>query len=127
LSKLAVNGLRIGIDMTRSAITLSALFVLTSASFSPCLLAQENRLSFSGAIIQPTCSNDDAVAMASSPRLTCGGGNTVADSGRSYALAIVSLDVASTGHDPLLDYFAGYVNTAGIDGAAAKLAVRTYE
>lgn len=73
--------------------------------------------------------------MASSPpshesasqRFACGGANTVADLGRFYALAVVSLDQASTGHDPLLHYFAGYVKAAGIDGAVAKLDVRTYE
>lgn len=85
---------------------------------------------FSGAVVEATCSADDTHAdTVSRPkpvrRLTCG--HTATDPGRFYSLTVVSLDAETIASDRLLDYFVGYANVEGADGAKAKLVIRTYE
>ena len=99
--------------------------------------AASGRIMFSGAVVEPTCSVSDArIDATASPqsnhgsaprRFACGSTDTAADAGRAYALTEVSLDAVVTAHDRLLDYFAGYLNAAGISGAEAKLVTQTFE
>ncbi len=95
--------------------------------------AATGRIVFSGAVVEPTCSIEEApvhtanrslpVGQLASRHRTCG--QTPTDSGRSYSPTVVSLDAAAIANDRLLDYFAGYANSAS--GEQATLVVRTYE
>lgn len=97
--------------------------------------AATGRIAFSGAVVEATCSTDDVkvetasrlrpVGGLASSRLTCG--QTSTDPGPSYSRTVISLDAATIANDRLLDYFAGYANVESVDGAKAKLVVRTYE
>jgi hypothetical protein len=96
--------------------------------------AQGGRISFSGAVVEPTCSAEGTPDGASQPppadrwapgRLTCG--QTPTRPGRSYSRRVVSLDAAAIANDRLLDYFASYANAGSAGGVSPKLVVRTYE
>lgn len=120
---------------------------LLSTRFSGCVLiasamlagmsnahAATGRIVFSGAVVESTCSTEDAhlgIAISSGPvegltsrNLTCG--HTATDPGRSYSRAVVSLDAATIADDRLLNYFASYANVTG-DGNRAKVVTRTYD
>lgn len=108
-------------------ITLAMLASMPSAN------AATGRIVFSGAVVEPTCSTENASDQMASRLQTVDGlvpgrstcGQTPTDPGRSYSHTVVSLDAASIASDRLLEYFAGYANVEG--GAQAKLVVRTYE
>lgn len=94
--------------------------------------AQGGRISFSGAVVEPTCAAD--VAAAGSPstavnpaptHLSCGA--TATDPGRSYSRTVIELDAAVAASDRLLGYFASYANTSVAGGVPTKVLVHTYE
>ena len=97
--------------------------------------AGNGRISFSGAVVEPTCTVTEhqlAVSLAAqaanahaTQRLVCG--RTATDAGRFYARTVVDLDADAVANSRLLDYFAGYANAGAADGKGAKLVVRTYE
>jgi hypothetical protein len=109
----------------------------------PCLAtaggveASVGRISFMGAIVEPTCSAsvasiDTVASIATSHNVTplrfaCGTARTATDSSQFYSLTVVDLDAATINHDRVLDYFAGYVKAAGNNMAAAKLVTQTFE
>lgn len=121
--------------MKRSLCNVLAGCVLAVILAVPNAQADSGRMTFSGAIVESTCSTNDADITTTqhagyapdAQRHACGGANSVADAGRSYAVAVISLDPATTGRDPLLHYFAGYLGSVGVQVTAAKLVVRTYE
>lgn len=108
-------------------ITLAMLASMSSAN------AATGRIVFSGAVVEPTCSTENASDHMASRLQTVDGlvpgrstcGQTPTDPGRSYSHTVVSLDAATIASDRLLEYFAGYANVEG--EARAKLVVRTYE
>jgi hypothetical protein len=91
--------------------------------------ASNGRISFSGAVLEPTCPVAEQQLVVEIPgkagsvprRLICG--QTATDPGRSYSRVVVDLDAASVADDRLLAYFARNQNGP----VAAKLIVRTYE
>lgn len=97
--------------------------------------AASGRMSFSGAVVEPTCSIADghlAAAIAADAaggqlprRLVCG--QTATDPGRSYSRVVVSLDAAAAANDRLLDYMVRRAEPATADGTPPKLIVRTYD
>ena len=123
--------------MTGSFCTVLAGCALAMIFGASSAKAASGRIVFSGAVVEPTCSVSDArIDATASPqsshgsaprRFACGSADTPADAGRAYALTEVSLDAAVTAHDRLLNYFAGYLNAAGIGGAEAKLVTQTFE
>lgn len=90
--------------------------------------AAQGEISFSGAVVAPTCAIDTAPApgspiQASDAHRRCGA--SAADAGSSYSRTDVMLGDAVVTGDPLLGYFSSY---APADGAkAAKVVVRTYD
>ena len=94
--------------------------------------AASGLITFSGAVVEPTCSieeADDGMASRSQPnhagltgRLTCG--QAPADAGRSYSRTVTSLDKAIIANDRLLGYFASY---APVGGGTVGIVVRTYD
>lgn len=101
---------------------------------TPSAQATDGQITFSGAVVEPTCSVSDARVITAaqqtvpgsiSNRFACGTTDTPADAGRTYALTEVSLEAATIGNDRVLAYFAGYLNAAGVTDA--KLVTRTYD
>jgi hypothetical protein len=104
---------------------LSALALMSVAPAH----AQGGRISFSGAVLAPTCSASGVSRMdkdgADAAAMVCD--RTTTDPGRTYARQVISLDAAHVANDPLLGYFAGYAKSEGLDGGQPKLVVRTYD
>ncbi len=93
--------------------------------------ADAGSISFSGAVVEPTCA---VVASDGTPApqgatdarpevRSCG--RTAGGDGQTYARSVVQLDAASVAHDRLLNYYAGYAGTTGRPGV--RLVVRTYQ
>ncbi|MGB6144587.1 MAG: hypothetical protein WBG33_09870 [Rhodanobacter sp.] len=93
--------------------------------------AASGRISFSGAVVEPTCTVPahylaasiaaPAVDARAPLRLACG--QTATDPGRPYSRVVLDLDATRAAGDRLLTYF-----TRNQHGAtAAKLVVHTYE
>jgi len=99
--------------------------------------AETGRIVFSGAVVEPTCSVDDArIGAMALPqpghglvpaRFACGTSNAAAGAARSYSLAVVSLDATTIAHNRLLDYFASYANARGVAQPNAKLVIQTFD
>jgi type 1 fimbria pilin len=120
--------------MTRTFRIMWAGCTLAMIVGSSSVRADGGSISFSGAVVEPTCSISDAridVAPTHSDpnatpgRFACGSADTAADAGRAYSLTEVSLDAAAIADDRVLAYFAGYLSAAGI--AEPKLVTQTYE
>jgi Na+/H+-dicarboxylate symporter len=126
-----VNGMAVPLCTRFSGRVLIASAMLASMSIAH---AETGRIVFSGAVVESTCSTEDAhvgIAISSgsvdglmSRKLTCG--HTATDPGRSYSRDVVSLDAAIIANDRLLNYFASYANVTG-DGNWAKVVTRTYD
>jgi len=96
--------------------------------------AQSESITFSGAVVAPTCSSSDArsVATASTPsglpsaatQFVCLGAGATPDMARSYSQTENSLSAAQAAQNQLLEYFAGY--TSAEHRAQAMLVVRTF-
>lgn len=97
--------------------------------------AANGRISFSGAVVEPTCTvpahqlansiATPAVDARVPLRLVCG--QTATNPGRFYARTVVSVDAATIADDRLLAYFASYANAQADDEPPARLVIRTYE
>jgi len=133
----------------KSSISLLLVSIAIVGMLSmPCLAtaggveASGGRISFMGAIVEPTCSASvasiDTVASISTShnvtplRFACGTARTATDSSQFYSLTVVDLDAATINHDRVLDYFAGYVKAADSRDKAGKrvtpiLVTQTYE
>jgi hypothetical protein len=120
-----------------SATVVGMLCIPRIAAASGSIDASGGRITFTGAIVEPTCSvsaaNIDAAAMrpaksgAAQHRFVCGAARTTEDSAQLYSLTVVSLDAATINHDRVLDYFAGYVKAAGNNEAVPKLVTQSFE
>lgn len=105
------------------------------AAASGSLIASGGRITFTGAIVEPTCAASiGAVASvlashgATPHRFGCNMAvRPTANSNQFYSLTVVNLDAATINHDRVLEYFAGYVKAAGNSGAEAKLVTQTFE
>ena len=97
--------------------------------------AAGGRISFTGAVVEPTCAADAAQVDAASPlspqavqtprHLACG--QTATDSGRTSSRTVQPIDAASVANDRLLGYLVSYA-PVGADGKlATRLIVRTYD
>ncbi len=97
--------------------------------------AGNGRISFSGAVVQPTCTVADhqlavsvavPVAEAQAPqRLVCG--QTATDPGRPYSRVVVDLDAVRAADDRLLNYMIRRSSPAVASSTPYKLVVRTYD
>ena len=113
------------------------LCIPRAAAASGSIDALGGRITFTGAIVEPTCSASaaaiDAVASmrasrdATQSRFECGTTQRTVDSGQHYSLAVASLDGATINHDRVLEYFVGYLKAAGNNAATAKLVTQTFE
>lgn len=97
--------------------------------------ATNGRISFSGAVVEPTCTIADRHLAASivadvadgnaSRRLICG--QTATDPGRSYSREVVDLDAARVADDRLLSYMIRRASPVAAGEPPFKLVVRTYD
>ena len=108
---------------------------LVALAMSSAWAGSGGRISFSGAVLEPTCAADTVPVDPAGPlplqaaqaprRLVCG--QTAADAGRSYSRSVQTIDAASAANERLLGYLASYA-PVGPDGKPATgLIVRTYE
>lgn len=120
--------------MTRAFRIMWAGCTLAMIVGSTSVRADGGSISFSGAVVEPTCSISDtrmdvastrSNASGPSQRFACGSADTAADAGRVYALTEVKLDAAAIGNDRVLAYFADYLGDAGL--ADARLVTQTFE
>lgn len=123
--------------MVRLVTILTALFALTPAIFSVSAIAQENRLVFSGAVTESTCSTSTATeastaaaSYSSVPRMlehvTC-----ESQPGRPPAVgriyASVARHLAALEVDPVLNYFDAYVMHGQPDAPHPTLLTQIYD
>lgn len=107
-----------------------AVLTLTLSAGVSSVHAASGSISFSGAIMEPTCSTaglasvDSGVTGSSPQRLHCG--DNSASPGRSYSRQVLDLAEANPHNDRLLDYFASYASLAA-GGDAARVVVHTYD
>ncbi len=95
--------------------------------------AATGRIAFSGAVVEPTCSSENAVMGSVLPsldgsvtaRLSCG--RTATSAGRAYSRKVTHATVESLEHNQLLAYFASYALAAGADKTTVKVVVNTYD
>ncbi|MEO8808791.1 MAG: hypothetical protein ABI386_00910 [Rhodanobacter sp.] len=95
--------------------------------------AAAGRISFSGAVVEPTCGGEAIPTplpanTADEPavvRLDCG--RTATDPGRSYLRTITNLSRAQLAHDPLLAYFTSYTHSGDAGQSGARVVVDTYD
>ena len=95
--------------------------------------ATNGRISFSGAVVEPTCAIADghlanivrAPGSDAPHRLVCG--QTATDPGRPYSRVVMDLDAARAADDRLLGYMLRRATPAEAGGAPLKLVVRTYD
>lgn len=78
--------------------------------------ATSGRISFSGAVVEPTCSTVDiqAVTVAANTSRTLSCGATATDPGRAYSRMVTTLDSTAIGNDELLAHLASYTGNAGL-------------
>jgi type 1 fimbria pilin len=102
------------------------------AAASESSMAPGGRITFTGLIVEPTCTASiDVNALmpadhgATPSRVECGGSQNALHSGRFYSLTVVDLESATIDRDRVLEYFSGYVRAAG--NISAKLVTQTYE
>lgn len=95
--------------------------------------ADAGSISFSGAVVEPTCTvvASDGIAspqgagVARPDLRSCG--STASDAGQTYTRSVVQLDAASVARDRLLNYYAGYAGAGAAGQPDVRLVVRTYE
>jgi hypothetical protein len=95
--------------------------------------ATTNRIVFSGAVVEPTCSGEavasdlvsSTFAGPANVRLNCG--RTATDPGRVYLRTVIRLSAADLEQHRLLAYFASYARREGGGGDMLKVVVNTYE
>lgn len=99
---------------------------------APGARAASGRITFSGAIVMPTCTAAVDVAQAdgeaiASRTYACGGRSQGTDPSDAsmYQLSVVRLDEAKAAGSPLLRYFVGY--RASMSAADARMVTQTYE
>jgi hypothetical protein len=101
---------------------------LVAMTFAPTLaLAQQARISFSGRIVEPTCSTSDAAVtnIDKLPRhMTCDHAGSSTPS-RGYALSVTRLD--GNPEDRVLSYFATYVRASNTGPVAPVLLTKVYD
>jgi len=87
------------------------------------------RITFSGAVVTPTCvSAHESSVFASTPhqRFACDGAATAASRNPSaYEFSVARLEQERITGDPLLAYFAGYLPP--VARGTARLVTRTYQ
>jgi len=122
--------------MTFFQLQICLLTTILACSAAPAR-SEEGKIAFTGAVTEPTCivSNDRIIKAASlrSPssldsrtRFACDVTNkTMAIT--QYSVNIVSVAEARAGSNPLLDYFAGRLDSIGLSQARAKVITATYE
>jgi hypothetical protein len=121
--------IRLGSSMVGGAWMALALLAAFSVA-----QASSGRISFSGAVVEPTCAvaaGHLATSLAAQPadarspaRLVCN--RTATDPGRSYSRVVIDLDVAHAADDRLLSYMLSRAPAAA-GSAPYKLVVRTYD
>lgn len=93
--------------------------------------AEGGRITFSGAVVVPTCAAQAESVAGTLPgrSFVCGASPQVAghaDTSSVYRLSVVRLDGTTTAGSPLLQYFVGY--RASMHAAdAPQMVTRTYE
>lgn len=106
---------------------------LTALVVNSTVCAATGHITFSGAVIEPTCSTEqvligssaDTIVVLSNGRRSCG--RTAVTTGRSYSQVVTNLSSADLKHDSLLAYFASYARASDAGTVAAKVIVHTYD
>lgn len=94
--------------------------------------ANTGTITFSGAVVTPTCSPDQgrlasgAGAIGTS-HLACTGVDAAADGSQLYELRVTALQGSALAGDRVIKYFAGYAKDIGTDTASLKLLTQTFE
>lgn len=123
--------MRTRIDGVWAACALVTALMLTGVS---CAQAATGRISFSGAVVEPTCSTVDVQISAKSAarvkpdatrQLSCGA--TATNPGRAYSSSVITIDSAMIGNDPLLAHLANYAPAFRSADRSARLVINTYE
>ncbi|MEO5831720.1 MAG: hypothetical protein ABIQ36_14240 [Rhodanobacter sp.] len=110
-----------------------AMCVLSGLLYALPATATDGRITFSGAVVVPTCvaRSEFVEAMAgnvpSEGSFICGVQSqaTVPADASTYRLSVVDLDGATMAGNQLLQYYAGY--RASMHAADAQMVTRTYE
>jgi hypothetical protein len=114
-------------------LTTVAICLLSGLLYALPATAAGGRMTFSGAVVVPTCTarSESVEAMAgnipSEGSFICGVQSqaTVSADTSTYRLSVVALDGATMAGNQLLQYYAGY--RASTHAADAKMVTRTYE
>lgn len=122
-----VNGMASRLGTTLAGCALILLIGMSTAQ------AATGRITFSGAVVEPTCSTEATLGQPEQPagdaslpgRLSCG--RTATDPGRSYSRVVINLADADLVHDRLLGYFASYAHATDDGRTTAKVVVHTYD
>ena len=105
--------------MTISKLLLAALLIPSIAT------AAEQRIVFSGAIVEPTCGVAAPQRTAAAPqRLTCA---TSGDAAANPAYVLTTRRLSSQESDHVLEYFDAYVKAGRPDAAAPILLTQAYD
>lgn len=110
-----------------------AFTALTALVVNSTACAATGHITFSGAVIEPTCSAERVpigssaypTAVLSNGRRNCG--RTAVATGRWYSQVVTNLASADLKHDSLLAYFASYARASETSTVAAKVVVHTYD
>jgi hypothetical protein len=123
-------------DMAISPVTLLAMCLCATTFIPSTAVAASGRITFSGAIVEPTCSvstaDNTAAAVDASQtevrmdRLACNrSGNASGGASPTYALTVMRLSGSVS--DQVLKYFDAYVKEGRSDGADPVLLTQTYD
>ena len=111
---------------------------VASALGAPLAYADGGTITFSGAVVTPTCSTagiDDAsvaqlAAHGSRTRFGCSGTTDASFSAKApqaYTVSVESLESSSLGADRLVSYFSSYVRAATSGDAHMQLVTQAYD
>ena len=125
LSVRSANRMSRTLSILLTGCVISLAFGTSSAN------AQSGLMSFSGAVVAPTCSAKSARLVrsrqrANSGQFDCVGSGSALDPARSYIQKIAHLDTANTAGNRLLKYFVGRETGAGSPLVGEDFLMRTY-
>lgn len=98
--------------------------------------AASGRITFSGAIVEPTCGMNaqsaatlmaDASAQGVSHPVTCGGSNAVAGTADAQAYTVTVARLSDAEPDHVLRYFSDYVRASQANAPNPALVTQTYQ
>jgi hypothetical protein len=113
-------------------------FAVALALGAPSAYAEGGTITFSGAVVTPTCAADSGRVIAlssgqrnvasSQQRFGCGGSSDASPtSTQSYELSVEPLEASALSSDRLISYFANYVRASAQEDIHMQLVTQAYE